>query len=648
MDPAREEGNDCPEETAQVGARLSNFAQEWERLFNDPVITRTAREGILLKFKTPPPLTRHPIEFPTSQAQRERLLPIVQQLLDKGAIEQVILRHSPGFYSRLFAVPKASGGWRPIIDLSALNQHIDCPHFQMETAESIRHSIRPGEWVTSIDISDAYYHIPVAPPVRKFFRFVLAGEVYQFKALPFGLNTAPREFTQILRPLLKFFRDQGIRVHAYLDDWAVRAPTQADCDHHTSLVLHYLRRLGWKVNFAKSELTPKRDFVFLGMRFDTIKGSVAPAPKHSARIRTLYNLACRRPQWSARQFYSLVGYLQFLAPLTHRGRLHLRPIQRWFRARWVQHSGQWSDIIFLDSELLQLLQWWTLPERFAGVPLQAPDPTMSLCTDASTAGWGAHLDQDEVAGVWSHLQSEEHINQLELTAVKLAVRHFAPLLKGHRVRLYCDNATAIAYLKKEGGTHSESLSRLAENILLQCDSLEVDLLPIHLPGVRNVRADALSRRGVALPGEWSLNPVVLSPIFRDWGTPLLDLFATASNKQTLMYVSPFPDPNAWRIDGLSFPWSDLGLVYAFPPAPILPLVIQQIAKSTNTQVILIAPNLPLKPWFPDLLALRRDGPRPLPLETWPLRQRVPGIRGWVHHLRPEAISLAAWLLSGRN
>ena len=631
-----------------MGARLAQFAQEWELLFQDPFITRTVREGILLKFKEPPPLVRTPIEFPTTPTQRDRLILITEQLLDKGAIETVTQPNSPGFYSRLFAVPKSTGGWRPIIDLSALNHYIECPHFKMETSESIRRAIQPGEWVTSIDISDAYYHIPVAPPIRKYFRFMVAGKVYQFKALPFGLNTAPREFTQLLQPLLKFFRDQGIRVHAYLDDWAVRAPSQTECNRSTILVIQYLTRLGWKVNRTKSELSPKQEFVFLGMRFDTVQGVVAPAPKHADRTVFLYNLARRQPVWTARQLYALLGYLQFLAPLTHRGRLHLRPIQRWFKARWNQQTGQWQDRIHLNQEFYDLLHWWTQSERFVGVPLQTPDPTLSLCTDASTVGWGAHLEQEEISGSWSHTQAEEHINQLELTAVKLAVRHFAPLLQGHRVRLYCDNATAIAYLRKEGGTHSDSLSRLAEDILLQCDRLSISLLPIHLPGVRNVKADALSRRGVALPGEWSLMPQVLLPIFQEWGTPLIDLFATATNKQAVIFVSPYPDPQAWKVDGLSFPWDNLGLAYAVPPAPILPLVLQQIAKSHNTLVILIAPNQPLRPWFPDLLALKKDGPRTLPLSQWPLRQQVPGVKGWVHHLRPEVFNLAAWLLSGTD
>ena len=50
----------------------------------------------------------------------------------KGAIE-VVRTPSPGFDSRLFLVPKAGGTWRPIIDLSVLKTHIQCPSFKMET-----------------------------------------------------------------------------------------------------------------------------------------------------------------------------------------------------------------------------------------------------------------------------------------------------------------------------------------------------------------------------------------------------------------------------------------------------------------------------------------------------------------------------------
>ena len=83
--------------------------------------------------------------------------------------------------------------------LSMLNNHLHVPTFKMETAESIRKSIQKGEWVTSIDLTDAYFHVPIHPQSQKYLRFQTKKGVFQFQALPFGVATAPLEFTRIVK-----------------------------------------------------------------------------------------------------------------------------------------------------------------------------------------------------------------------------------------------------------------------------------------------------------------------------------------------------------------------------------------------------------------------------------------------------------------
>ena len=61
----------------------------------------------------------------------------------------------------------------------------------METPEFIRTSLIPGEWVSSIDLSDTYLHIPIHPNSRKYLRFCYKSQVFQFTSLPFGLVTPP-------------------------------------------------------------------------------------------------------------------------------------------------------------------------------------------------------------------------------------------------------------------------------------------------------------------------------------------------------------------------------------------------------------------------------------------------------------------------
>ena len=113
----------------------------------------------------------------------------------------------------------------------------------METPETIRTSPQQGEWVTSIDFKDAYFHIPIQEQSRKYLRFHVQGRTYQFKALPFGLSTAPLGFTVVAKEVKLMAIHKGIKIHQYLDD-----------------LVKMCQDLGWLVNLEKSELELKQVF----------------------------------------------------------------------------------------------------------------------------------------------------------------------------------------------------------------------------------------------------------------------------------------------------------------------------------------------------------------------------------------------------
>ena len=84
----------------------------------------------------------------------------VESLLKKGAIEQVH-EDSPGFYSFLFFVPKKGGGQRPVINLRPLNEFIRKKPFHMTTLKEVGQAIRHGDWSITLDLQDAFLHVPV-------------------------------------------------------------------------------------------------------------------------------------------------------------------------------------------------------------------------------------------------------------------------------------------------------------------------------------------------------------------------------------------------------------------------------------------------------------------------------------------------------
>ena len=134
----------------------------------------------------------------------------VTLLLSKSATEEVASRSPPGFYGRIFVVPKASGGWRPVLDLSTLNAFLRNIPFRMETAAAVRDAMHPGDWAASIDPRDVYFHLLIHPRSRKWLRFVWRDKIFQFRALPFDLAPAPWIFTKVTRELCLHVRARGI------------------------------------------------------------------------------------------------------------------------------------------------------------------------------------------------------------------------------------------------------------------------------------------------------------------------------------------------------------------------------------------------------------------------------------------------------
>ena len=187
-----------PPQITPVGGRLSNFVEGWKRITNDPYVLSILAKGYRLRFTSPPLLRQTPWEIRSPQGPEE-ILGMQEQItlmLQKNAITEVPPK-SPGFYSNVFLVQKASAGWRPVIDLKNLNAHIHAPHFRMFETNSVLSSVRKGGYAFKIDLHDAYFHVPIHPSSRKYLRFTFENKVYQFQVLPFGLNTAPQVFTRL-------------------------------------------------------------------------------------------------------------------------------------------------------------------------------------------------------------------------------------------------------------------------------------------------------------------------------------------------------------------------------------------------------------------------------------------------------------------
>ena len=275
-----------------------------------------------------------------------------------------------------------------------------------------------------------------------------------------------------------------------------------------------------------------------------------------------------------------------------------------------------------------------------GVPFGTPAPDLHLYSDASRSGWGAHLLDRSVSGVWSVQESSLHINLLKMKALFLGLKSFQEMVTGHHVTAMCDNSTVVAYINRQGRTVSDPLCSLTRQLLQWAESFNVQLEAWYLLGQSNVLADLLSRWEQVIRSEWSLHPQMARPLLRVWGSPSLDLFATHPNAKLPLYCSLVLDPQAVFEDAFRHPWDGLDM-YTFPPFPLVGRVVARVRETPNLSMTLVAPLWLEKVWFADLLLLLTQPPLVLP--RWDRLLRQPHFNCF--HQGVHALNLHSWRLS---
>ena len=426
-----------PNELLPVGARLQHFSHNWEAISSwahSVVSNGLGWEWI----RSPPPLRLF------HQRETPELLEFVSNMTSKGVIERCkVLR----FQGRLFSVEKRDSlERRVILDLSHLNLFIRCDKFKMTTVAQVRTLLPLGAFTCSIDLSDAFWHVPVAERFRSFLGFSLGRKRYRFRAMPFGLNVAPRIFTKLASSVVRILRMRGIQIVAYLDDWLIWASSPRLCQEALEETMSLLQNLGFRINLKKSRLTPQRVFVWLGLKWDLRSHTLSIPLQKRKLAASMVRRLLRSPLTTRRKQESVHGFLQFLSVAIPILKIRLKDFQRVWRGR--ARKSLRDRLSPRPRAFRRILLPWSRESAFnKKVPLSLPPISEVIHTDASKTGWGGHSKRKQVQGTWSPLFRTFHINFLELMAVFLTLRKLRPP-RGSHIRLVLDNQTAVLCIKR--------------------------------------------------------------------------------------------------------------------------------------------------------------------------------------------------------
>jgi hypothetical protein len=203
-----------------------------------------------------------------------------------------------------FAVGKSTPGeWREICNAADYNLFAVLHHCVLGGVKDVKRMLRRGDFLTKIDVRDAYPGIAIHPWFRDHFyvRHRFAGDTFdtwlRYRVLPFGVHDAPRAYTAVLRAVVAFLSSgpSRVRLSKLLDDILVAADTEEASVRDTQAVISVLQWLGFVIHSKKVELLPSQRQEFLGLLWDTV-----------AFVARLTPARCVKVQGAARRLHAVV------------------------------------------------------------------------------------------------------------------------------------------------------------------------------------------------------------------------------------------------------------------------------------------------------------------------------------------------------
>ena len=217
----------------------------------------------------PSTITQHRIQPKHDRPMKQRYIPRnpamqsvldteINQLLEEDKIEPSNSPHS----SPIVLVKKKQGTWRLCIDYRQLNENSIKDAYPLPHINHILDKLRGANYISTIDLKQGYWQIPLAKESRQYTAFTVPGRgLFQWKVMPFGLHSAPATFQRALDQVIGPELEPCAFV--YLDDIIVIS--QSVTEHIAKLreVFRRLRAANLRINPDKCDFFQK-ELKYLG------------------------------------------------------------------------------------------------------------------------------------------------------------------------------------------------------------------------------------------------------------------------------------------------------------------------------------------------------------------------------------------------
>lgn len=133
--------------------------------------------------------------YVVSPKVQEAIRAEVDKMLDSGIIEPSYSEWS----NPIVMVKKPNGKYRFCLDFRKVNGISKKDAYPLPNMNGILDKLRSARYISTIDLSQAYFQIPLAKESREVTAFSVPGKgLYHFTRMPYGLTGAPATFQRLL------------------------------------------------------------------------------------------------------------------------------------------------------------------------------------------------------------------------------------------------------------------------------------------------------------------------------------------------------------------------------------------------------------------------------------------------------------------
>ncbi len=325
-----------------------------------------------------------------SDSEKESLNTEIEKLLSKGAIEKSY--EEGGHINHIFGKEKPDGTYRIILNLKPVNIFCDLIHFKMENISQVLDLVKQNCFMTSVDLKDAYYSIPIHKSHRKYLKFAWNGVIYHFVCLPNGYKDGPRAFTKILKPAFSSLREEGHPSVIYIDDSFLTGDSFEECMMNTQDTVDLLTKLGFTINIKKSSLIPSNTITFLGFIINSREMTISLTQEKKDKLRSIAIDLVNRNHQQIREVARYLGCISAAHLAVPYSKLFYRITENEKIVNLKRQRGNYDACMHLSEEAKNEIRWWidNIPTAKQIINHIPPIDQVIYC-DASELGWGAHF-----------------------------------------------------------------------------------------------------------------------------------------------------------------------------------------------------------------------------------------------------------------